>query len=88
MFLDTFSGGFNSFCTSPTKWSNTLKQFVGHLEGLVLKGLIKTLCQSMYQGGKARSEFTNQNTWMNTNGVFSLSKTSSILKLKFRFQNL
>ena len=44
---------FNPLSANPTKWSNTLKQFVGklpsnclsvfdHFVGMVLKGLIKT----------------------------------------------
>ena len=43
----------NTLTTNPTKWSNTLKQFVGcwpmsvfdHFVGLALKGLYKLLLQ-------------------------------------------
>ena len=49
---------FNPLSANPTKWSNTLKQFVGnlptnclsvfdHFKGLALKGLITTLLHKL-----------------------------------------
>ena len=37
--FEMFHNHFNPLIADPIKWSNTLKQFVDHFKGLVLKGL-------------------------------------------------
>ena len=49
-------GKFNPLSANPTKWSNTLKQFVAflsvfnHFVGLALKGLSKCFYVEMFEG--------------------------------------
>ena len=59
VFVLTYAHKFNPLSANPTKWSNTLKQFVGkltmnclsvfeHFVGLALKGLRFSYCTRKY----------------------------------------